>query len=250
MKKQKIMILSIVLLIIIGGLGFGGYFVYNRINDAKQELALVKDFEETASYLEAGEFTKAKEQLKTTNATDDYLVVEQVVKDSMLEIVEVVEKVQSLEELQNLQSFNSPENLQADGPDFTNTKKQIETAKTTITDFEKVIEKFESPDKFITVDKTKDFNDKQLKVIEKIKGGFNAGLENSKIKAEITQMSKMMGEVNKLLTKKLEILDFLSSNEGKWSINAGQLQSSDSNFVEQYNRLIGEHNSLAANMLM
>lgn len=224
--KKNVSIISIVIFIII--LVVGTIF-YSYKNKSKQE-ELLKE--------EISKINPNEEINMSIKTNGNYAKIEKIIKENFKEISDRSKKLNDLYQNEDIVKAISIENYEKDGPDFTNTKQLIANTKKEINEnIEKLSECFkkENLDKKIEEKKLSEYYKNLYNSLEVNKE------ENFKESEKDIQTIKDSNTKYILMLENIEkILNYLSDNKDKWSIENGEFKYTSEEFFKQYTSLINE----------
>ena len=224
--KKNISIISIIIFIIIIVVGT---IVYSYKNKSKQE-NLLKE--------EISKINPNEEIDMSIKTNGNYAKIEKIRKENFKEISDRSKKLNDLYQNEDIVNAISIENYEKDGPDFTNTKQLITNTKKEINEnvdeLEKCFKK-ENLDKKIEEKNLSEYYKDLYNSLEVNKE------ENFKESEKDIQTIKDSNTKYVLLLDNIEkILNYLSDNKDKWSIENGEFKYTSEEFFKQYTSLINE----------
>ena len=224
--KKNIRIISIIIFIIIIVVGT---IVYSYKNKSKQE-NLLKE--------EISKINPNEEIDMSIKTNGNYAKIEKIMKENFKEISDRSKKLNDLYQNEDIVKAISIENYEKDGPDFTNTKQLITNTKKEINEnvdeLEKCFKK-ENLDKKIEEKNLSEYYKDLYNSLEVNKE------ENFKESEKDIQTIKDSNTKYVLLLDNIEkILNYLSDNKDKWSIENGEFKYTSEEFFKQYTSLINE----------
>lgn len=224
--KKNVSIISIVIFIIIIVVGT---IVYSYKNKSKQEEVLKE---------EISKINPNEEINMSIKTNGNYAKIEKIIKENFKEISDRSKKLNDLYQNEDIVKAISIENYEKDGPDFTNTKQLIANTKKEINEnIEKLSECFkkENLDKKIEEKKLSEYYKNLYNSLEVNKE------ENFKESEKDIQTIKDSNTKYILMLENIEkILNYLSDNKDKWSIENGEFKYTSEEFFKQYTSLINE----------
>lgn len=232
MKKKILIILTIIIVI---ALGTVGYFVYQ---DFMQEEKLITELNEISDLANSGypntNMDEINEMLERIVTTGDYAVVEMAfksyLKDNFNNTIEIAELLND----ERITTILTAENYKEDGKEFTNTKEYINTTR------DKLKECKEKYVEFFTEEKAMSYiNNKGLDsyYTDFYKQEFFGDIENigdSKI------IEDSINEIIEVLNTSEEIINFLVDNKNSWNIDGDNIVFTSESLSNKYNELISK----------
>lgn len=221
-KGVLITIIIIAILIIFAGAVFG-IFTVDKMNKEKQEKILS---DEVISMYTS---QKVNTEIKTTGK---FAKLESAIKTYYTEYVNTSKDLIDIYSQNLLNNSLTADNISSDGPEFKNTKaninkiKDIETS--TISKYEELIS-----DEYIN-NKAKELN-----LNDYYTNLFISEINDSlRIKEDVDKIKTVTEEYDKWMEKIEEILNFLTENKANWKVSGSNLMFTSTTLVTNYNNLL------------
>lgn len=221
-KGVLITIIIIAILIIFAGAVFG-IFTVDKMNKEKQEKILS---DEVISMYTS---QKIDTEIKTT---DKFAKLESAIKTYYTEYVNTSKDLIDIYSQNLLNNSLTADNISSDGPEFKNTKaninkiKEIETS--TINKYNELIS-----DEYIN-NKAKELN-----LNDYYTNLFISEINDSlRVKEDVDKIKTVTEEYDKWIDKIEEILNFLTENKANWKVSGSNLMFTSTTLVTNYNNLL------------
>ena len=217
-------------------LGFGillvaliAFFAYLVVEDLKQEDLLKQEIVNLSNK----DLTKDDFSIEV-KTTGDYAYVEEAIKKYYKELSNNVKKLSQSLNNQEFIEILSPNTLAKERPNFTNSYKILEEARTSSVDsMNKIANLCEEKTIQSLIDKEK-VDDYYYDLFIELMYTKEDLKEFQKLKEAMLTLSN---DTNAFLEKIKEILDFLKANNSTWEISDNQIYFSTNELVDQYNTL-------------
>lgn len=236
-KKTKGIIIAVVLIVLAIAVGVAVLIGYHagQLVLLEQETNQVLDSIYQAQEKGINDSTTINMEIKTTGG---YAVIEKEFKSYMNQMLDIAKNINNLYNEETITQMVSIENLKSDGPEFTNTKEQIETMKTKTQEYFDEYIALSNLDKIMGAVDDKPISD-YYKTLYK---GFTT--ENKQEQAELDQLAK---ELESSKTEAIESLDglkqiftFLSENKSAWKIEGEQILFYNQSKLNEYRNMINK----------
>lgn len=221
-KGVLITIIIIAILIIFAGAVFG-IFTVDKMNKEKQEKILS---DEVISMYTS---QKVNTEIKTTGK---FAKLESAIKTYYTEYVNTSKDLIDIYSQNLLNNSLTADNISSDGPEFKNTKaninkiKDIETS--TISKYEELIS-----DEYIN-NKAKELN-----LNDYYTNLFISEINDTlRVKEDVDKIKTVTEEYDKWMEKIEEILNFLTENKANWKVSGSNLMFTSTTLVTNYNNLL------------
>lgn len=221
-KGVLITIIIIAILIIFAGAVFG-IFTVEKMNKEKQEKVLS---DEVISMYTS---QKVNTEIKTTGK---FAEVESAIKTYYTEYVNTSKDLIDIYSQNLLNNSLTANNISSDGPEFKNTKANINKIKeiesSTISKYEELIS-----DEYIN-NKAKELN-----LNDYYTNLFISEINDTlRVKEDVDKIKTVMEEYDKWMEKIEEILNFLTENKANWKVSGSNLMFTSTTLVTNYNNLL------------
>lgn len=164
-----------------------------------------------------------------------YAVVEQTMKDYLNETLTLAQQAETIYNQEEIEALLSVENIQNDGPEFTQTKTKITQMRTDIEEYiDRFIELCNEENLLSAID-DKDVGNYYKELYKQLVVDDEAGKELEQV---ATQLEEAKGTIISAFDYIYNIVEFLSQNSEAWTIQNGQIAFYDQNIMNEYNELI------------
>lgn len=225
-KKSKnkivIIVVAVVVLVLLVIFGVVGMFV----NDYMQKVVISSELEKINQTKQVDQEIKAKGK---------YADVEKAIKDYVIEYQEVGKEIQNEYQNEKFTTILSANNLQNDGPEFTETRKLISDVKA----------KGEETKTKLAEMVSEEYKEKRATesgLTGKYKDLFKQDIQ---LEGELETVNTTIDNVNNYLSKIEDIFNFLTENKGNWEVKNNQVQFTQMTLVTKYNSLLSLANIAA-----
>lgn len=221
-KGVLITIIIIAILFIFAGAVFG-IFTVDKMNKEKQEKILSDEF--ISMYTSQ----KVDTEIKTTGK---FAKLESAIKTYYTEYVNTSKDLIDIYSQNLLNNSLTANNISSDGPEFKNTKANINKIKeiesSTIIKYEELIS-----DEYIS-NKAKELN-----LNDYYTNLFISEINDTlRVKEDVDKIKTVTEEYDKWIAKIEEILNFLTENKANWKISGSNLMFTSTTLVTNYNNLL------------
>lgn len=230
MKKKILIGLGVLLVVIIGAIG------YVVVSDSKQEEKLKNELEELNTLVneENIDVDKVKKMLNRTVTTGDYKVVETSFKAYLSDAFDSVFQMLDILNSDKLVSILTAENYQNDGPEFTETKAYIIETKTKLEELKNSYYSFLTEEKAMSYIEDKGLDSYYVDLYrEEYVGDIDTANEDKTVEDSINQIIE-------LLNVSEEIINFLSENSNSWHIEEDVIVFNIDELSNKYNELLNK----------
>ena len=230
MKKKILIGLGVLLVVIIGAIG------YVVVSDSKQEEKLKNELEELNTLVneENIDVDKVKKMLNRTVTTGDYKVVETSFKAYLSDAFDSVFQMLDILNSDKLVSILTAENYQNDGPEFTETKAYITETKTKLEELKNSYYSFLTEKKAMSYIEDKGLDSYYVDLYrEEYVGDIDTANEDKTVEDSINQIIE-------LLNVSEEVINFLSENSNSWHIEDNVIVFDTDELSNRYTELINK----------
>lgn len=230
MKKKILIGLGVLLVVIIGAIG------YVVVSDSKQEEKLKNELEELNTLVneENIDVDKVKKMLNRTVTTGDYKVVETSFKAYLSDAFDSVFQMLDILNSDKLVSILTAENYQNDGPEFTETKAYITETKTKLEELKNSYYSFLTEKKAMSYIEDKGLDSYYVDLYrEEYVGDIDTANEDKTVEDSINQIIE-------LLNVSEEVINFLSENSNSWHIEDNVIVFDTDELSNMYTELINK----------
>ena len=216
MKKNIVIIIGVVAIILASVIGGIAYFV---ISDLKQEEQLKTELAEISELVNTGniDFDQVNKKLNTIITKNDYAVVEQACKEYLSDNFKNIMEMAKILNDENITNSLTASNYKEDGPDFIKTKKYLSE---TMQKLEECKNKYYD---LLTEEKAMSYiNNKNLDnyYTDFYKDEIIFDIETERNDKTV---ENSLNDVVSLLDNSEKIIDFLIENKGKWQIEGDNI---------------------------
>lgn len=225
-KVSKGVLITIIVLacvLVLAVVGVFGFITFDKINKERQEKILS---DEVVSMYTSQEVNT---EIKTSGKFAD---VESALKTYYTEYVNTSKELIDIYSQNLLNNSLTADNISSDGPEFTNTKANINKIKdietNTINKYEELIS-----DEYIN-NKAKELNLNDYYTnlyISEINDTLKVKEDVKKVKTVTEEYDKWMGKIE-------EILNFLTENKASWKVSGSNIMFTSQSLVTKYNSLL------------
>ena len=231
MKKKLLWVLGIVVLVI---LGIVGYFV---VSDLNQEAKLKEELDGLNELVNADnmDLDLIYERLDRTVTKGDYAKVEESFKNYLKDNFDNSVVIVNILNDERITTSLTVTNYQEDGPDFIETKEYLTTTKAQL---EGCLTKYKE---FLTYDKAMSYiEDKDLDsyYIDLYKDEYVGDIDNALTEDDL--MVSSVNEIIELLNNTEHVIDFLIANKGSWNVEGENINFNTNALADQYDVLLNK----------
>lgn len=225
MKKKMIVIGAILVLIVLGVVG------YFASLDLKQGVILRKEVDTI------GKSDITKDEIDMTIKTKgDYAVVEKTIKEYLNTYSINIKETMNIMQDKKMAEILTADNYKNDGPEFLNSKEYISKTKTDFNQKMELLINMTSEEKMMQEIESKNLDSNFVELYRELMLG-------EKMEEDLKQMVKSLEEasetINNILNTQQKVIDLLINNKGNWEVKGNQIQFSTQKLVNEYNNLIG-----------
>lgn len=230
MKKKIIIVVSIIIIFLVGIIGYMVVKDINEENKLKDELNYINELVNEENI----DTEKINTVLNRTVTNDDYKVVETSYKEYLKDSFDCMVKITDTINDERLINILTADNYKNDGPEFTSSKKYLEEAKQTL---------IENKDKYydyLTEEKAMSYiEDKNLDeyYINLYKEELVGNIEEEKNDKTV---ENSINDIINIIDTSQEILTFLNENKNSWEIEDNQIVFDTTDLNNKYNELINK----------
>ena len=224
MKSKIGIIVAIVLLIIIGVIG------YFASSDLTQSIKLRKE----VSIISQSDITKDEIDMEI-KTKGNYAAVEKTIKEYMNTYSITCKEVLNIMQDKQVAEILSAENYKNDGPDFVKSKEYIETTRINFNEkINKLIDMTSEETMKAAIEyKGLDENFKELYIELMLGEELKGDLQEAK-----DSLTESSVTINNILDVQEKVINMLIQNKGKWEVEDEQIVFSSQALVNQYNEYI------------
>lgn len=230
--KSKGLIITVIVILIIAGIGVGVYFLGQSVGtDLKQEQLLIEEIS-TLSALNPEE-DDYNTPIKTEGV---YAEIETTIKEYLASYANSTQKASKLMTQMQESNLLTNENYKQDGPEFT---QSLETIKSLRTQFNEEMDNLINLSTVETINKKGEEKNWDNRFFEL----YKTCMLDSEIEADLEQSKEQLEEaktaVNDTLDQQEKILTFLKDNKDDWQVSdSGKLEFNTQEILDQYAALV------------
>ena len=235
MKRKTKIILFVIAILVIACIVAIAFML---TSDLKQEEKLGKELDSLYTLLNNYplDYESLDKQLSTIITTDDYAKVEKAIKDYSKEFVNYMKQFDTLINDETLINAVNIENIKEDGPDFTNTKKKLSEAKTSLDTILTNFSDYLTEGVALSYIKDIELDEYYTDLYKQYALGDNL----SEMESARDEIIKSLNDVKALIENEEETVNFLVKNKGSWEIENDQLVFYSDSLSKQYNDIIAK----------
>ena len=230
MKKKILIVVGIILVLLIGVIG---YFV---IDSLKQEEKLKQELEEINELVnkENIDVNKVEEILNRTVTSGDYSIVEASFKTYLSDIFDNVFGIMDILNSDKLVSILTVENYQNDGPNFEETKVYLTETKAKLEEYKNNYYNLLNEEKAMSYINDKKLDDYYTSLYK------NEYIGDIKNEQKDNTIEDSINQVLELLDISEHVINFLNENSNSWHIEKDEIVFDTDNLKDKYLELINE----------
>ena len=235
MKRRTKIILFIIAILVIASIVA---IVFMTTSDLKQEEKLGKELDSLYTLLNNYplDYESLDKQLSTVITTDDYAKVEKAVKDYSGDFVDYMKQLDTILNNETIMNALNIENIKADGPDFTETKKTLSESKTSLDTILTNFSNYLTEEVALSYIKDIELDEYYTDLYKQYTLGDNL----SEMESARDEIVKNLNDVKALIENEEETINFLVTNKGNWKIEDNQLAFHSESLNNQYNDIIAK----------
>ncbi len=235
-KSKKGLIIAIILIVLLVIGAIAGFIYYNR-----QQLELLTDeinkATETKIVNDDGSINQEAKIDMNIKSSGNYAVVEQTLKDYLNEAVVLFQDAENIFNEQVIENIFSPENINTDGPEFTETKAKIEELKQKSNEYLEKLADICNEEKLLSAIDDKGLNDYYKELYRQLATDSKTSQELKDTLAEVESTKTTIAGALDWITK---VLNFLSDNKNYWIVQDGQIAFTNQSKLDEYSKLLDE----------
>lgn len=227
-KKLAIVIIGLMLLFIL--LYIIGYYAGQSVFGKQQETLLIEE----ANKLNAMDIQKDEIDMEI-KTKGKYAVVEKTMKDYLNDTKQACVGLIDLCTNSDLDKVLSAENIEKDGPEFTETKEKLNTFKTQVNDYIEKLNNLINEDNINNAINDKGVSDKYIDLYKKLMLDESSKNSLNKTKESLNNSAE---QINKSLDRMINILNFLTENKDSWELKNGKIQFNNISKLTEYYKVV------------
>ncbi|MDD3278638.1 MAG: hypothetical protein PHG16_07105 [Lachnospiraceae bacterium] len=223
-------IATLMILIVIGLVIWLGYIIYQGIETVTAEADKIAALNMTEDTVE-----------EKTYSTGEFAVVEKTMKSYMLQYSETLKEATTLLADNTFSDMLLADNIQADGPAFSNSRTYIEDKRKRCEQLFAEIEERMTEDRILQALTDAGIGDSFTdKLYAKLYRHLMLDIVKPSCMYSLTSCNNVKQEMLNQLDEKVKMLDFLSMNQEYWKLEDGKLIFENAELTQQYNTLTQE----------
>ena len=231
-KSKKKIIITIVLVVVILFLLIGGFIFYH----GRQLGTLIAEVNKISNIQIADENGNLAEnpldmEIKTKGS---YAVIEKTFKDYMSEVVTSTQNLLKTFGGEKMADFLTIENIKEDGPDFTNTKQEMESMKQALDDFSSTVNEYFDEEKLLSKIDDKDISEYYKELYKRLAVDEESSKQLKENMEKIEDSEKILEDSLGYLEK---IINYLSDNKDYWQIINDQIIFTSQDKLNEYTEM-------------
>ena len=227
MKKKIIIVVAVILVAIIGVIGYMVISDMGQEDKLKTELSEINDLA-NAETIDMDEINK---RLDRTVTTGDYAKVEEAFKsylrDSFNNSIEIADLIND----ERITTLLTAENYKTDGKDFTESKNYILTTKQKLEECKEKYSEYMTKEKAMSYIEDKGLDSYYVDLYEQ---EYVGDMDSAKD----TTVEDSIDEIISLLDTSEKVLNLLSNNQDTWNVEGDNIVFSNDSIRNQYDELI------------
>ena len=228
MKKKIIIVVTVILVAIIGVIGYMVVSDMGQEDKLKTELSEISDL----SNAENIDMDAINEKLDRRITTGDYEKVEDAYKSYLRDNFDNSIQIANILNDEKITTLLTVENYESDGKDFTESKEYITNTRETLEECKAKYTEFLTEEKAMSY-----INDKGLDsyYTDLYKNEFIGDMSSA---SQDTTVQNSIDEVITILNTSEEVLNLLSENQNSWEIDGENISFNSESLSNQYDELV------------
>lgn len=229
MKKKIIIVVAVILVAIIGVIGYMVISDMGQEDKLKTEISEISDLS-NAENIDIDEINK---RLDRTITTGDYAEVEDAFKSYLRDNFNEVIKITNIINDEKIVKLLTVDNYKADGKEFTESKKYISKTRQDLMECKDEYSKYMTKDKAMSYIENKNLDSYYVDLYDK---EFVGDIDSIKD----TTVEESINDIIELLNISEKILNLLSENPNSWTIEEDTIVFLNNNIRSQYDELVSQ----------
>ena len=227
MKKKIIIAIIVIVIAVIGALG------YMVISDLGQEEKLNQEFSEIADLSNAENINtdELNKRLDRTVTTGDYAKVEVALKSYLKDTLKISEGIMNVLNDERITNLLTLDNYKNDGTEFTESKKFIEDTRGQLEDDKNKLSELLTKEKAMSYIENEKLDSYYVDIYEKEFAEEIATIDDE-------SLEKSLDEIIEILNISEKVLNLLSENPNSWTLTDENIVFSNESLANQYDALI------------
>lgn len=233
---KKIIIGVVVFIVVVSSL-VGGFVFYS----IKQAEKLEKEFNEVESLvpaegnIDSASMDEINKILDRTVASGGYGKMERGLKLYLKDVITSIFKIDEILDDSKMSNILSADNIKNDGPNFDNTKQYLEKTKADLEAYKAEYQSYFEEGKVMSYLEKEDLNAFYMMLCEEV-------VDEMEVTKVDDDLNTSVDELNATIDTSLKVINFLSSNANRWTVEGGNIVFDTNELVNQYNILLAEFN--------
>lgn len=227
MKKKIIIVVTVILVAIIGVIGYMVVSDMGQEDKLKTELSEISDLS-NAENIDMDEINK---RLDRTVTTGDYAKVEDAFKSYLRDNFDNSIEIANLINDERITTLLTADNYKTDGKDFTESKNYISTTRQGLEECKEKYSEYMTKEKAMSYIEDKGLDSYYVDLYEQ---EFVGDMDSAKD----TTVEDSIDEIISLLDTSEKVLNLLSNNQNAWNVEGDNIVFSNDSIGNQYDELI------------
>lgn len=231
MKKAIIGVIIAIVLVIVVGIGI------LVVNDFRQEDILRQEMLEFENLTRAEniDLNQIDQRIRELKTTGDYGVLEKAMKDYLADVVNTSIDIANVLNDEKIINALTPENYEADGPDFVQTKQFLEEAKSKIEENKTKVLELLTNEGAMSYIENKNLDQYYIDLYKEI-----VLSEDTAIEENTNELESSLNEAIRILDIETQVINFLSENKNGWNIQDENIVFNSETLQNQYNEYLSQ----------
>lgn len=231
MKKAIIGVIIAIVLVIVVGIGI------LVVNDFRQEDILRQEMLEFENLTRAEniDLNQIDQKIRELKTTGDYGVLEKAMKDYLADVVNTSIDIANVLNDEKIINALTPENYEADGPDFVQTKQFLEEAKSKIEENKTKVLELLTNEGAMSYIENKNLDQYYIDLYKEI-----VLSEDTAIEENTNELESSLNEAIRILDIETQVINFLSENKNGWNIQDENIVFNSETLQNQYNEYLSQ----------
>lgn len=231
MKKAIIGVIIAIVLVIVVGIGI------LVVNDFRQEDILRQEMLEFENLTRAEniDLNQIDQRIRELKTTGDCGVLEKAMKNYLADVVNTSIDIANVLNDEKIINTLTPENYEADGPDFVQTKQFLEEAKSKIEENKTKVLELLTNEGAMSYIENKNLDQYYIDLYKEI-----VLSEDTAIEEDTNELESSLNEAIRILDIETQVINFLSENKNGWNIQDGNIVFNSETLQNQYNEYLSQ----------
>ena len=231
MKKAIIGVIIAIVVVIVVGIGI------LVVNDFRQEDILRQEMLEFENLTRAEniDLNQIDQRIRELKTTGDCGVLEKAMKNYLADVVNTSIDIANVLNDEKIINTLTPENYEADGPDFVQTKQFLEEAKSKIEENKTKVLELLTNEGAMSYIENKNLDQYYIDLYKEI-----VLSEDTAIEEDTNELESSLNEAIKILDIETQVINFLSENKNGWNIQDGNIVFNSETLQNQYNEYLSQ----------